>query len=797
MPKQKKLPLEQNSQKYSTYYFPLLQEKYVFLFFTLIVIFFFREIIFQSSFLWEDFLVQYFPFRNFATVSLAKGEIPLWNPYTFGGMPFLADIQTAVFYLPNVLLIPFVQNGKLPIWYVELLNIAHYPFAGISMYYCAKSFLHSKVASAFSAFVYMLSGFAIVHAIHPVFISQLALFPLVVFLFRKVLQNKSLMYVLLCGFVLSQEIFSGSPQFSFYVIFFLFIYFLFDQYHLIKERKKIEKNILLQCAKHSLLASGVIAVAIGISAIQLFPTIELSELSTRSEISYSQSLDGQLFWQQLVTFFVPKFFGSFSHLDVTNPAPYWGPGKYFTYWEANIYTGICALFLAIYSFSLFKKNNYVAFFGCFAVFSVLYALGDNFIFHKFFYEFIPGFDKFRSVGRFGFFTLFSIALLSGFGLQKIFDTHPKQKMESFFLTLLVTIGGCIIVIAVVTQSSVLDNFIHWQIQNGELKNEPIEFTFPLAQEMARTESLYALGITFAVLTVLILLMKKKLTPSVALALIFGVQFFDIYTFGFDQNNGKENAEQYFSEKMEFVKQIKIEEKENLFRINSRDHNNFFLDRNQGMIDELFLMEGYTPLALQKKIPPSSSPEKSFQLMNTKYRLRIVNDNSQEERQREWSLIVDSSFLPRAFFVYRQRTFSDTQKESLFMISANFNPREVVTLDKYSDDFVSDTISTTNWKVTFETYNNNDISLKVFTPKKGFLVLSEIYYPGWNAYIDGKQTQIYKANYCLRTVVVDSGEHNIVFRFEPESFYSGLNISIGTIVFCVVGLMYSIKKSIVK
>src|SRR5512140_2502124 len=69
----------------------------------LLVAIFFREILLGTAFLWEDFLYFSYPVRNFAATSVAMGSLPLWNPYTFNGMPFLADIQTTVFYLPCML----------------------------------------------------------------------------------------------------------------------------------------------------------------------------------------------------------------------------------------------------------------------------------------------------------------------------------------------------------------------------------------------------------------------------------------------------------------------------------------------------------------------------------------------------------------------------------------------------------------------------------------------------------------------------------------------------------------------
>src|ERR1051326_1606754 len=86
----------------------------------LLVAFLFRDILLQKAFFWEDFIYQYYPFRNFAAVSMNNGQLPLWNPFTFNGMPFQADIQTAVFYLPNLLLTLFVSSGRLPFYWLAV-----------------------------------------------------------------------------------------------------------------------------------------------------------------------------------------------------------------------------------------------------------------------------------------------------------------------------------------------------------------------------------------------------------------------------------------------------------------------------------------------------------------------------------------------------------------------------------------------------------------------------------------------------------------------------------------------------
>ncbi len=80
---------------------------------------------------------------------------------------------------------------------------------------------------------------------------------------------------------------------------------------------------------------------------------------------------------------------------------------------------------------------------------------------------------------------------------------------------------------------------------------------------------------------------------------------------------------------------------------------------------------------------------------------------------------------------------------------------------------------------------NTISLTVSTPADGYLVLSEVYYPGWQATVDGQPAPILRANYAFRAVRLGPGHHTVVMSFSPPSWYIGLAVS-GLTVLCLIG-----------
>jgi uncharacterized membrane protein YfhO len=62
-----------------------------------------------------------------------------------------------------------------------------------------------------------------------------------------------------------------------------------------------------------------------------------------------------------------------------------------------------------------------------------------------------------------------------------------------------------------------------------------------------------------------------------------------------------------------------------------------------------------------------------------------------------------------------------------------------------------------------------------------MVFTDPYYPGWVAGIDGVNTEIFRANYAFRSIVIPQGKHSVTFTYSPDSFKIGLLVSVIGIV----------------
>jgi hypothetical protein len=74
------------------------------------------------------------------------------------------------------------------------------------------------------------------------------------------------------------------------------------------------------------------------------------------------------------------------------------------------------------------------------------------------------------------------------------------------------------------------------------------------------------------------------------------------------------------------------------------------------------------------------------------------------------------------------------------------------------------------------YEPEHVVLQAKAASDGFLVLSDAYASGWNAYVDGAKTPIYRTDHALRGVALPSGQHTVEFRYEPQSLRVGLLVT---------------------
>lgn len=733
--------------------------------FILTTLIFFWDILMSNAFFWEDFVEYVFPVQTFAAVEFANGSIPFWNPYSFLGMPFLADLQVGFFYPLNRLLGLFVSNNSLPVLAIESIIILHFLIAQICSYYFARHFRISSYGSIITAISYSFSMLLVCHVIHPMMVYHLAWLPLILLFFIKGVERSKISFSLISGLLLGMTLLSGHPQTTLYIMLLIGIVFLWLAIALIKSKAV---NGALDWI--NLVLSGLLPVLIGIAifSIQYLPSRELAEQSQRSEFTYEQSVEGSLAFKNVYAAVVPDIFGKVVG-DRDDPSTYYnrvgGNVQTHFYWETAFYFGIVAFILGFVGIFRTYKSRYGALFIFIAVFGFLFALGRDGAVFNLLYN-LPFFGTFRNPARMMFYTILAFSVLAGFG----FDAIWRELKEKSILWTLLAVSAFPLLIALFTATGTLP----------EILGAPSE----TVKDISASGGVALLFIGL-VLAVSFAMHKGILKPVPSGIVLILVAFIDLYIAGSGFNLSKQNPGEVYDINPD-TKSLFIPKSENdLFRVNTRAYKpvSFMsMQRNQGMIDRIMMLEGYNPLVLQKAAIYTPDEKSSFDLSNVRYQVSIDMEKG------SWAYAKRNTELPRAWMVY-SAIIKDKSELIDFLRKEPVDYRSTVVLtEEPAIKLSGQSPDTSSYEVVCKSYQSNEIVYEVRTSEPGILCLSEIWYPDWKAYVDGTPAEILEAYYSFRAIGVPAGKHTVTMRYESESYKTGRLISLMTIFTSIAGII---------
>jgi len=137
--------------------------------------------------------------------------------------------------------------------------------------------------------------------------------------------------------------------------------------------------------------------------------------------------------------------------------------------------------------------------------------------------------------------------------------------------------------------------------------------------------------------------------------------------------------------------------------------------------------------------------------------------------------LNTRALPRALLIYHSQVVSDGTAAWEAIHAPGFDPTQTVVLEQ-GEPLTADP-GDGERHISFVQYGLNQVELAVRTPVSGYLVLSDVYYPGWRATVDGVATELLRADYAFRAVLVPPGEHVVRMEFAPWTWGVGLAVSL--------------------
>jgi hypothetical protein len=350
------------------------------------------------GFIHFDQVKSYYPWQVFINRSLRDGEVPLWNPYSFAGTPFLAANANSVLYPPRAIL-SLVAS---PMRVHDALVATHMLIAGLTMYlllvYLRVCFGGAMLgAVAWMASSFMLAWLALEH-----FVVVAALLPLALLLTDVSMRRRSWAATLALGVVLALLFFGGNVLFVELCFLMLAIY----GGALLIGRTAASRRSRAQDRTHRL-AGDLSRFSIpwlqcaGLSAVTLLPTVELVRSTARDPLSYTELRDTSLPASELANILLPPGLGEASFLR----DPY----------HAALFGGTAVGVLAVLALAVRRPGVWFA--RILAFVTLLVALGTPLLALP--YLTLPGFGNLKPLGRVLFLFAFALAILAAYGLDAV------------------------------------------------------------------------------------------------------------------------------------------------------------------------------------------------------------------------------------------------------------------------------------------------------------------------------------------------------------------------------------------
>ncbi len=704
----------------------------------------------------SDLLAHYLPAKHFLVESWqTSGELPRWCPYVLGGLPFLHDPQVGAFYPPHwlLLLLPVDAIGPALSWLIVL----HVLVAGWGTYTCARDQGLDRLPALIAGFGFLFAGKWLLHLLgagHYTTIG-LAWLPWALWCLERAVRRGSLAWATGAGICQALLVLGVQPQWAFYAGIFLALWSLATVY---------EKPCSM--LRWLLLGGWAAAIALALASVQLLPTWEAATLSTRADgVPASDVLAGGL--RALLFLIGPAL--------TTEPAN--------LAWEDRGGFGLLWVIAAVLAPVLCNGRVRYQTAVCLALF--VFAVGGAALVQG-----LPGFRLFRQPTRMLLIASLPVALLAGTTAQALLSGKVDRVLcRRVFLR--VTLAATILIggfaLRQIFQGQALAFHAYWIVLLG---------LAPAAY--------WALG-------------RPGIWPVAAWSVLVGI---DLWAMTFPLVRVEEESTVYGQSTGVAYLAAQGDERG---RVLDRDDADAPSPLGRGaplaMREKLECVRGYNPLDIRRykdylqRVAGDETPLKPFEhpltfpilgdvpihnrelvdLLGVRY---LLQPSDMPLEQTGWRKVCED-LHPEAYDVVAGgrrtlRPYTIYENEQVFPRAfivplaareADAGPvdfRHTVLLDTLPAAGPANGGEPGYAHASIREYSPNRVCIDVSTTKPGWLVLTDLWYPGWTCEVDGESRPVHRGDYIFRAVQIEPGNHVVTFCFEPDAFRYGQWISIGAI-----------------
>jgi hypothetical protein len=701
-----------------------------------------------QTFVYRDFGLFSYPIAHYFRESFWRGELPLWNPLNNCGTPFLAQWNTQVLYPPALFYLLFPLS-----WSLGVFCLLHLFWGGLGMFFLARQWTQNHLAAAFAGIVFAFNGLMLSSLIWPATIAGLAWMPWVVWLTERAGREggRTLVLAAIAG---ALQMLSGGAE------------------AILLTWAWLGASTLLACIRGDgprgkiLWRTGLVVLLIsGLAAAQLLPFFDLLDYSRRQ-----QSISAAL-WPMPPTgwanFFVPLFHcRSFQGVFMQDGQA----------WINSYYVGVATVVLALGAMGRVRRGR-VWLLASLMGFCLVLALGDATPVYGWLTRHFSVVGLMRFPVKFVILPVFVLPLLAAYSLT---ETRPAAGGEAGRR------GGFRVLIWLATVALVL-GILWWHWRSCPASDDR---TAILWNGLARAGFFTAIAGGWWFSGRIHGRLPRRLWQLLLLLLVW----LDLYQHAprpqmvnrsiYQPGLSRPLPAPRPGEGRALIPSTTSYEFSHLVLADvTADYlgRRFILSCDCNLLDNLPICDGFFPLCLSRyaalyyNYANNSTADPLLDFLGVSQTLTALTNRC------EWT--------PRATALPlltggQKPLFADDLTAVQTLTNANFNPRREVCLPAEAQALISATNATVV-KIASPKFSAQRIEADVEASAPALLLVAQIYYHPWRAYVDGRPTRLWPANYAFQAFAIPPGAHHVKLVYEDRRFQLGAIISLVTLAGCLI------------
>jgi uncharacterized membrane protein YfhO len=709
---------------------------------------------------WGTPLLQFIPWRTFALSVLRQGYLPLWNPLVGMGAPLLANYQSALLYPPNLLLIMID-----PAWGSTLLVMLHLILAGVGTALLARRLSTDRLGQCVAGLAFGLSGYLVARSGFFSINATAAWLPWVILAADRVVLTlpataswrQRVWTCIPLTIVLALQWTAGHAQTAWYTLVLMGAWVLWRS--LGGGWRRLGISLV------GVAAAGALAFAL--AAPQLLPTLEYLTQSYRAQALDPEFALTYSFWPwRFLGLLAPGAFGSPVAGD------YWGYGNF---WEDAIYIGVLPLLLALVALvrGCLRRGPHVSlarFLAAVGIVTIVLALGSHTPVFPWLFRAVPTFSLFQAPTRWMLLLDLCLALLAGVGAS----AWARVEGRALYWSRLGTAGAGAVAVSAWLARMILPN---------------VEPTLIRAVSMA--------GVWLFLAGALVLLRRERASAAWTLA-VAAVVMADVVVAGIGLNpvtasdlyrgstilSGRLDDGHRVCFPAEIEQEVKFDW---AFRFDTFDALEDWRQVRESGLPNALLLDGipsasnFDPLQPRRwatwvsALESDGASESLLRLMDVGW---VAVANTSQAMPVEFQAVYGSE---RVRIVPRARLVESNNAALVAATAPAFDPRAEVILEAEPGQSLPAS-GGSGTATLIPSADPNRVEVETEADGPVWLLLSDTWYPGWEARVDGERVSIWKGDYLFRAVPVPAGEHVVEFVYRPVSFLAGVVLACAAVAF---------------